>query len=169
VSILIEIILFGANSRFIERNNLGAFTAVGYAATISTANINELFKNNLNYIAGERLANFPAALLERIDEKITWEDGKSFLVKANMGFLICSYSSKRYRKDKFEMEKQIEKAKQVISTPSKSRKLKFLDGHRPEDFIWSRKSRHQVSKRIRVFKGIFQSAGHQTLSNTWRT
>ena len=39
--------------------------------------------------------------------------------------MICSFSSLRYRKDKYEMEKQIERAKQVIAMPSKSKKLKF--------------------------------------------
>jgi transposase len=111
--------------RFIERNNVGNFTVVADAAMISADNINELIKNNLNYIVGARLANLPAALLEQIDEHIIREDGKSLRIRTDLGFLICSYSSKRYRKDKFEMEKQIEKAKQVISTPSKSRKLKF--------------------------------------------
>jgi transposase len=48
--------------RFIERNNVGNFTVVADAAMISADNINELIKNNLNYIVGARLANLPAAL-----------------------------------------------------------------------------------------------------------
>ena len=39
--------------------------------------------------------------------------------------MICSYLSVRYRKDKHEMEKQIEKARAVVKDPSKGKKLKF--------------------------------------------
>ncbi len=46
-------------------------------------------------------------------------------IKTDNGYLICSYSSVRYRKDKYEMEKQIEKAKFIIQNPSKNKKLKF--------------------------------------------
>lgn len=46
-------------------------------------------------------------------------------IKTDNGYLNCSYSSVRYRKDKYEMEKQIEKAKYILSYPSKNKKLKF--------------------------------------------
>jgi transposase len=74
---------------------------------------------------GARLGNIPAALIEIIDKNICREDGKSIRLKTDNGYLICSYSSVRYRKDKYEMDKQIEKAKLVIANPSKSKKLKF--------------------------------------------
>jgi hypothetical protein len=41
------------------------------------------------------------------------------------GDLICGYSSLRHRKDKYEMDKQIEKAKFFIDNPAKNKKLKF--------------------------------------------
>jgi transposase len=74
---------------------------------------------------GARLGNIATALLETIDQNISREDGKSIRIKTDIGYLICSYSSVRYRKDKYEMEKQVEKAKQVIAKPSKSKKFKF--------------------------------------------
>ena len=64
-------------------------------------------------------------LIAEIDKNISHEDGKSIRIKTDIGYLICSYSSVRYRKDKYEMEKQIEKAKYIITNPSKSKKLKF--------------------------------------------
>jgi len=110
---------------FIERNGVKEFTVVADAAMISSENIQQLTQNNINYIVGARLGNIPAALLETIDKTISREDGKSIRIKKDNGYLICSYSSTRYRKDKYEMEKQIEKAKQVIAKPSKSKKMKF--------------------------------------------
>ena len=107
---------------FIERNRVKEFTIVADAAMISSENIQKLTQNNINYIVGARLGNIPEALLKIIDKTISREDGKSIRIKTGNGYLICSYSSVRYRKDRYEMEKQIEKAKQVIAQPSKSRK-----------------------------------------------
>lgn len=111
---------------FINRNGVKEFTVVADAAMISWENIQQLTQNNINYIVGARLGNIPAALLETIDQTISREDGRSMRIKTDYGYLICSYSSVRYRKDRYEMEKQIEKAKQVVAEPSKSKKTKFI-------------------------------------------
>lgn len=110
---------------FIERNKVKAFTVVADAAMISTENIKQLTQNDINYIVGARLGNIPTTLLDTIHTNINREDGKSIRLKTDNGYLICSYSSIRYRKDFYEMNKQIEKAKQVVQQPSKSKKLKF--------------------------------------------
>jgi transposase len=108
---------------FIERNKVKNFTVVADAAMISTENIQQLTQNKINYIVGARLGNLSSKLLETIDKCITREDGKSIRLKTDNGYLICSYSSVRYRKDKYEMEKQIIKAEQIIAKPSKSKRL----------------------------------------------
>lgn len=111
---------------FIERNGVRDFTVVADAAMISSENIKLLIQNNINYIVGARLGNISTELIDFIDKNLDREDGKSIRIKTENGYLICSYSSVRYRKDKYEMEKQIEKAKQVIAKPSKTKKIKFI-------------------------------------------
>lgn len=111
--------------QFIETYAVKEFTVVADAAMISTDNVRQLTQNNINYIVGARLGNIPSDLLENIDKTICREDGKSIRIKTENGYLICSYSSVRYRKDLYEMNKQIEKAKQVVEKPSKNKKLKF--------------------------------------------
>ena len=81
---------------------------------ISTENIQALKENEINYIVGARLGNLSNELMKQIDKSITREDGKNIRIKTDNGYLICSYSSIRYRKDQYEMEKQIEKAKHII-------------------------------------------------------
>lgn len=108
-------------SDFIKRDGVDNFTVVADAAMISTANVNLLF----NYIVGARLDNVTAELLQDIDKKLSREEGKNIRIKTESGNLICTYSAVRYRKDKYEMEKQIDKAKQVVEKPSNSKKLKF--------------------------------------------
>lgn len=111
--------------QFIEANKVKEFTVVADAAMISTENVKQFIQNNINYIVGARLGNIPSVLLENIDKNISREDGKSIRIKTDNGYLICSYSSVRYRKDLYEMNKQIEKARQVVEKPSKEKKLKF--------------------------------------------
>ena len=110
---------------FIGRNKVRAFTVVADAAMISAENVKQLRANDINYIVGARLGNIPATLLQTIDKTINREDGRSIRIKTDNGYLICSYSNVRYRKDLYEMNKQIERAKQLVDQPSKSKKLKF--------------------------------------------
>lgn len=111
--------------KFISKNKVKEFTVVADAAMISADNIEALKENKINYIVGARLGNLSNELISQIDKTVAREDGKSFRIKTDNGYLVCSYSSIRYRKDKYEMEKQIEKAKYIIGNPSKNKKLKF--------------------------------------------
>ncbi len=115
--------------RFIKFNKVKEFTVVADAAMISTENVSQLTQNNINYIVGARLGNIPIGLLETIDKNISREDGKSIRIKTDNGYLICSYSAVRYHKDLYEMNKQIEKAKQVVEKPYKGKKLKFTQSN----------------------------------------
>lgn len=110
---------------FITKHCVKEFTIVADAAMISNENILSLKENSINYIVGARLGNLSNEVIEQIDKNIIREDGKSIRIKTDNGYLICSYSSLRYRKDKHEMEKQIVRAKLVIDNPSKNKKLKF--------------------------------------------
>jgi transposase len=65
-------------------------------------------------------------MLHNIDQSLPREDGKIIRIKTDNGYLICSFSNQRYKKDKYEMEKQIEKAKLLLNQPSKASKVKFL-------------------------------------------
>jgi transposase len=110
---------------FINKNKVKEFTVVADAAMISAENIQALNENSINYIVGARLGNLSNDLIAEIDKNISREDGRSIRLKTDNGYLICSFSSTRFRKDKYEMEKQIEKAKFIIDNPSKNKKLKF--------------------------------------------
>ena len=92
---------------------------------ISTENVKQLIQHKINYIVGARLGNISFELLKTIDEMDLKKDGKSIRIKTDNGYLICSYSAIRYRKDLYELNKQLEKAKQVIENPSKNKKTKF--------------------------------------------
>jgi hypothetical protein len=111
---------------FIQKHKVQHFTVVADAAMISTTNINALQNAHINYIVGARLGNVSNQLLDNIDKNLLREDGQIIRMKTDYGYLICSFSQQRYKKDKYEMEKQIEKANLVLGQPSKASKVKFL-------------------------------------------
>ncbi len=111
---------------FTKKHAVKEFTVVADAAMISTTNMQELLRNNINYIVGARLGNLSSNQINQIDKSMVREDGKTIRIKTDHGYLICDYSRVRYRKDKYEMEKQIEKARSIIGSPSKIKKTKFV-------------------------------------------
>lgn len=115
--------------QFVEQNQVKNFTVVADAAMISAENIRQLTLSNINYIVGARLGSLSASQLEELDRNLTREDGKHVRLKTDNGHLICSYPSARHRKDKREMDKQIEKAEQLVKNPSKAKRLKFTQAN----------------------------------------
>ncbi|MBK7099848.1 MAG: transposase [Sphingobacteriales bacterium] len=106
---------------FISKNKVKELTVVADAAMISTENTWALKENGINYIVGARLGNLPNELITAIDSNLPREDGKSIRLQTDNGYLICSYSTVRYRKDKYEMERQIERANTSLLTLPKTK------------------------------------------------
>jgi transposase len=111
---------------FIKKHKLMHFTVVADAAMISTDNVAALTAEKINYIVGARLGNAAADLLATIDSNLPRTDKSIIRLKTDNGYLICSFSKQRYNKDKYEMQKQIDRAKSVLSQPSKAKKIKYL-------------------------------------------
>ena len=89
------------------------------AAMISRINVEELDKRHVGFIVGARLANLSLKLQEQISGNVQGSDLKTTTVKYLEHRLICQYSTSRATKDKSDREKQIEKAKIIISSPSR--------------------------------------------------
>jgi transposase len=111
---------------FIKKHNVETFTVVADAAIISAKNIQALKDEKISFIVGARLANLPADVIEKVDQNLKREDACSIRVETEHGHLICSFSKKRYSKDKHEMTKQLEKAKTLLNQPSKVKRVKFI-------------------------------------------
>lgn len=110
---------------FVKSNKVENLVVIADAAMISDDNVEALKQKGIHYIVGARLGNVTAELLEEIDTKLSRVDEQIIRLQTNKGYLICSFSKTRFRKDKYEMEKQIERAQNLIATPSKSKKTKF--------------------------------------------
>jgi transposase len=110
---------------FVTINRVENLVVIADAAMISDENVEALKQEGIHYIVGARLGNVKAELLEEIDAKLPRVDEQIIRLQTNKGYLICSFSKIRFRKDKYEMEKQIQRAKDLVATPSKSKKTKF--------------------------------------------
>jgi transposase len=110
---------------FAANNKVENMTVVADAAMISDANVEALKQEGIHYIVGARLGNVSAELLAKIDTQLSRIDEQHIRLQTDKGYLICSFSKLRYRKDKYEMEKQIQRAITLIETPSKAKKTKF--------------------------------------------
>lgn len=117
---------------FIKKHKVKHFTVVADAAMISTNNIEALKQEGIHYIVGARLGNLSSEMIFKIEKTLKREDGKNIRLTTDKGTLICSFSKKRYNTDKYEMNKQIDKAKILMQQPSKIKKVKFIktDNHK---------------------------------------
>jgi transposase len=150
-------------NEFINKHSIKSFTVIADAAMISSSNIEKLLDNKINYIVGARLGNLSNKLVEQIDKELLREDGKNIRIKTENGYLICGYSNIRYKKDKHEMDNQIEKAELLVKTPSKNKKLKFIKSN-GED-IELNNLLIEKTKKLLGIKGYYTNLEEEKVSN----
>jgi transposase len=138
---------------FIKKHKVDSFTVVADAAMISSENVKALRAEKINYIVGARLGNVATDLLLTIDAQLSRTDGSVIRLKTDHGYLICSFSKKRYNKDKHEMNKQIDRAKSMLSQPSKVKRIKYIKSG-DKDMILNEKLIEKTRKLLGV-KGYY--------------
>ena len=115
-----------------KKYKIKQMTVVADSAMISDQNVEFLKAEKLHYIVAARTANLPMPTIEEIAKQLNQKDEVTIrLPTASKGDLICSFSDKRYRKEKREMEKQLAKAELILKTPSAAeiiKRTKFLKG-----------------------------------------
>lgn len=94
-------------------------TVIADAAMISRINIEELDKKGIGFIVGARLGNLPKKLREEISREILGTDQKITTGSYLNHRLICQYLNSRAAKDRSDREKQVTRAKAIISSPAK--------------------------------------------------
>ena len=148
---------------FIKKHKIKHFTVVADAAMISADNVKALVKSDIHYIVGARLGNLSAKLIDKIDKELQREDGSLIRFKTDNGDLICSFSSLRYRKDEYEMKKQIERAEQTIAQPSRAKKLKFTKSINQSMTL--NEALIEKTKKLLGIKGYYTDLQQQAVSS----
>lgn len=108
---------------FKKRHDITSLTIVADSAMFSKINLEHLAESGLNYIVAARLANLKQEILKTINRKIKRIDRSSIRLED----LIVDYSSKRYNKDRKDLDKQIEKARKYLNQETfRSSHIKYL-------------------------------------------
>jgi transposase len=117
---------------FKEKHKVKTLTVVADAAMVSKLNLEKLKENHINYIIGARLAKQSQNILDQIQKQITRTD--KFSIRINE--LVVEYKEDRYKKDKLDLEKQIERAKTYVGNQTaKLKKMPLLKNHKTEYFL----------------------------------
>lgn len=136
---------------FKNKYNVLDLTVVADAAMISQENTKKLVEAGLNYIVGARLGNISPSLIILIRKRLKRIEGRTTRIKTLNGYLISSFSKKRYTKDRNDLKKQIRKAKELLKKPDKILKRnKFLKHKDKTDYELNR----ELIKKARLLLGI---------------
>lgn len=112
--------------KFRDTYKVANLTVVADAAMISLPNVQSLVTNNLSYIVGARVANLKLEQIKQISKELDTVDKASLRIETERGLLVCDFSAKRYKHDKREMEKQINKAEKLLLDNQGVKRTKFI-------------------------------------------
>jgi transposase len=147
---------------FKNKHKILELTVVADAAMISEKNIEELIAAGLTYIVGARLGNISPNLIKKIGRKLAKTDRRTTRLKTSNGYLVCDFSKKRYNKDKHDLKKQINKAKELLKKPDKIiRRNKFLKVKSKTDYQLNQ----ALIKKAKLLLGIKGYYTNLTKSN----
>ncbi len=111
---------------FKQQHGIEKLTAVADAAMISKENITALISAKLSYIVGARVANLSTETIKSVSSNLMMQKGATIRIQTECGDLVCEFSSKRYAKDKREMENLITKAEKLLENPGSIKRAKFI-------------------------------------------
>lgn len=149
---------------FAHKHSVKTPTIVADAAMLSHANIEELKKQNLSYIVGARLANASSTVIDEVSEKIEQEDGNTVRVPTHHGNLIASFSEKRYKKHKGDMDRQIERGKKLVQRNEPGRRAKFVTKESGDAYVLN-EALIEKTKKLLGIRGYYTNIPEDTLSN----
>lgn len=111
---------------FAATHNVTRPIVVADAAMLSLENTKELKARGLSYIVGARLANLSPAVIEQLSNALHQTDGAMVRLETGHGDLVASFAGARYRKNKGDMERQIERGKMLVAKGESGRRAKFV-------------------------------------------
>lgn len=111
---------------FIDKHPNTKPIIVADAAMLDEDRLAELRNKNISYIVGARLTNANINLVKQINSALNTNNGAIIRLQTQHGNLICDFSMKRYKKELNELNKQIQKAKDLVAKQSLGNKTKFV-------------------------------------------
>lgn len=154
--------------KFQEQHNTNKPIIVADAAMLSKINRTLLEEEGYPYIVAARLANAKPAFIRQVCHQLPKQDGAvmRFSYPEDTYDVVCTYSQSRYKKDKREFDKQIEKAKSLIARQEPGKRAKFVkksnEANRP--YLLDEKLKQKTEQLLGI-KGYCTNISVETLSN----
>ena len=121
---------------------------------LSQENMQLLETGGYQYIVGARLANTPKSFIQSMTSLLKKENGAAIrLPYPNRSYqVICTYSEKRAKKDKYEFDKQIAKAQEAIAHQESGKRTKFIkkSTDHKDSFILNEELKEKAEKLIGI-------------------
>lgn len=149
---------------FAATNNVPLPIVVADAAMLSKANTEELRRERISYIVGARLANTTPSFICEVSDALDRMDEKTLRRTYRGESIVCSFSAKRYRKDKHEMEKQIARAEGLIARHESGKRAKFVKKTAAHGVVFDEKLRKKTGLLLGI-KGYVTNIPEEKLSN----
>lgn len=111
---------------FIAKHGVSTPTVVADAAMLSQALLKEVTQRGMSYIVAARLANAAPAMVDQVSTALDQQDGRTIRLPALHGEMVCSFSLKRYKKDKHTLDKAIAKAELLVDKGEPGKRAKFV-------------------------------------------
>lgn len=150
--------------KFIEKHKVNTPVLVADAAMLSKTNMDELTTQRYSYIVGGRLANLSPKVINQIKREVPKTDGSITRITTERGDLIVAFSSKREKKNRHEMEKQIKKAKALIEKGEVGRRAKFVVSQNAQPTLNT--ALQEKTETLLGMKGYYTNIPETILSNT---
>lgn len=150
---------------FREKQETTGCTVVADAGMLSFENMEELKAEGLTYVVGARLGNLPLKTLKQVTGAFRdGQEGATFRIPTRHGDLVCSYSDKRARKDRHEMEKQLLKAGTLVARKETVRRAKFVKVDQAGVYVLNQALQEKTEALFGV-KGYYTNVPEQQMGN----
>ena len=141
-------------------------TVVADAAMLSQTIIAELIKEGLSYIVGGRVANLSTTVINTITKELGQTNGKTIRLPTKHGDLIGEFSAIRFRKNKYELEKQIAKATALVKKCEPGKRAKFVAVTKEKEGYILNQELIEKTKKLLGIKGYYTNLPAATLSDS---
>ena len=134
-------------STIVKKYQINKLTVIADAGMLSEKNLIELKEYGLDYVVGARTGNLNLNEARSIASELNQTDGK--IIRRDD--ILFEYSIKRFKKDKYENNKQLKRAEDCLNNPSKIiKRSKFLSYAGKKSF----KLNETIIEKYRLLEGI---------------
>jgi len=149
---------------FIAKHGVSTPTVVADAAMLSQDLLKEITGRGMSYIVAARLAGSSKSMITQVSDALDQQEGRTIRLPGPHGSLVCSFSSKRYKKDKHALEKAITKAELLVKKAEPGKRAKFVKA-KAKDGYQLDKERIERTRQLLGVKGYYTNIPETHLDN----